>query len=650
MNFKSFFFVLFILFHLDVLAQPKKIDSIFQYLITHHITQKDSIHQKLYFINNDSVSLKRFAEFSQNYNFPEGELYAYNALGKLFRVQANYAKAIYYHQKAYNLASALNIPFYKIYSLNMLGVIYRRMDAVKSALTYHNKALNLALNSNSKDRDIVENIAISHNSIGNIYLLLQRDDLALNHFEKALEIEKKYNNKLGLAINYQNIGSIFERKGDFVQALQYYQKSLEYNNKIHSKVGKVICYTSIGNLYLKQGKTNEAIQTIQPALTLSKELGDAYYLADVYANLGKAFLQAGEYLNANKYLTKALKISLEKKLPSIAQEVYRQFSVLKQKNGDYEAALAYYKKYNEKQNEVLNEKNRQLVADVIIKQIKLENQHKIQALGEKNQQVTKKLNRTKKTFYYTLSLSLLLLVLGFIFYKQHQLNNARKLMNLEQNLLRVQMNPHFIFNSLNSLKMFIIQNRPKEAVMYLSMFSKLVRAILQSSIDKDITLKEEIDTLKKYVSIENLRFSNQIDFEINVSPDLDLKTIYIPPLLTQPFIENALWHGLSPKEGEKKLTINIYPKNNTHFIIEIIDNGIGRKRAGEIKQGRTFKKKSVGIKLSEERLSYFAKRFKSAYNINFVDLYDAKGNPIGTKVILKVPYQKIIHVNEEKTT
>ncbi len=622
------------------LAQNHQVDSLLNYIVTQKIVDNNRLNQLLYNIKKDSVQIKHLAELSRERHFPEGEIFAYNMLGKLYRINANYPKAIYYHQKAYELAKQIGDLYNQIYSLNMQGVVYRRMDAVKSALEYHNKALNLAMTIPVKDKEIWENIAISHNSIGNIYLLLQRDDMALKHFLEALKIEQKYQNLLGLAINYQNIGSIYERKGDYDKALAYYQKSLRYNEQIHSKVGKIICNTSIGNLFLKKGEIRRAIGIIKPNLELAKHLGDAYYIADIYVNLGKAYLQNGEFNKAEQNLLKALKIALDKKIPSVAQEAYKEFSILKEKQGKFKDALFYHKKFNEKQNEILNEKNRQLVADVIIKQIKLENKQKMAALGEENLIVKKKLNRTQKSFYYTLLFLLFTIILGSIFYKQRQLNNERKLMNLEQNLLRAQMNPHFIFNSLNSLKMFIIQQKPKEAVVYLSTFSKLVRTILQSTIDKEISLKKEIETLKMYVSIENTRFSDKINFEINVSDELDLEALKIPPLLTQPFIENALWHGLSPKEGEKKLTVNIYPKDDRYFVIEIIDNGVGRQRAAEIRAARTFKRESVGIKLSEERLRYFTKNYEADYQIKFEDLYDDKGNPAGTKVIIVIPLQR----------
>ena len=595
------------------------------------------INKKLSKVKYDSVQMKNFAILSKNSDYPQGEIFAYNMLGKINRINTNFPKAIYYHQKAYDVAKRIGDLNMEVYSLNMLGVVYRRMDAVKSALEYHNKALELAQSASEKNRELINNIAISHNSIGNIYLLLERDDLAYRHFEKALKIEAQHNNRLGMAINYQNIGAILERQGDLEKALYYFQKSLDYNNKINSKVGKIICNSSIANVYLKQGKIQQAIKTITPNLKLAKDLGDNYYIADVYINVAKIYMANQDLKNAEQYLKLGLQIAKSKNIPSLTSEAYKQYSELKEKEGDFEKALNFHKKYSEEAKKVLNEKNRQLVTDVIIKQLQLENKERITELGAENQKVKQKLDRTTKSFYFSLLASFLLLFLGFIFYKQYQLNNQRKLMNLEQNLLRAQMNPHFIFNSLNSLKMFIIQNRPKDAVVYLGTFAKLVRTILQSTVDKEMSLEEEINTIKMYVSIENTRFSNQIQFQINIDERLDIKNIKIPPLFTQPYIENALWHGLSPKEGEKKLAINIYPKNDTHFVIEIIDNGIGRKKALEIKKSKMFKRASIGIKLSEERLIHFARNFNYKPTITFVDLFDENGKSSGTKVIIEIP-------------
>ncbi|MCB0463785.1 MAG: histidine kinase, partial [Flavobacteriaceae bacterium] len=214
----------------------------------------------------------------------------------------------------------------------------------------------------------------------------------------------------------------------------------------------------------------------------------------------------------------------------------------------------------------------------------------------------------------------------------------KELAELKVSALRSQMNPHFIFNSLNSIKRYIIDNEKENAVFYLNKFSKLIRKILASTIEKESTLEEEIETIKLYVNIENIRFNNTIDFELNIDETLNTNSIKIPSLITQPFIENAIWHGLSLKKDNKKLTLNIQKLNESQLQIDIIDNGIGRQKSTEIKKKKLLQRNSVGISLSEERLEHFSKDYNSSSDIFITDLYDNK-TPIGTKVTLLIPLQ-----------
>ncbi len=214
----------------------------------------------------------------------------------------------------------------------------------------------------------------------------------------------------------------------------------------------------------------------------------------------------------------------------------------------------------------------------------------------------------------------------------------KELAELKITSLRSQMNPHFIFNSLNAIKLYIINNEKENAVYYLNKFSKLIRRILNASQDKEISLVQEIETAELYLNIENIRFNNEIDFILTIDRSLNLDTIKIPSLILQPFIENALWHGLSSKKGEKKLKINIEKENNTFVKIEIEDNGIGRKRSAEIKEKKIHKKNSIGLKITEERLQNFVKDKNYTYKLNIQDLYNKNGLAIGTKVTLIISY------------
>jgi sensor histidine kinase YesM len=225
----------------------------------------------------------------------------------------------------------------------------------------------------------------------------------------------------------------------------------------------------------------------------------------------------------------------------------------------------------------------------------------------------------------------------YVLYRQTQLKSDKKLLTLEQSMLRSQMNPHFLFNSLNSIKLYIINNEKKNAVHYLNKFSKLVRKILEASSFKEIPLAEELETVELYMTIENIRFSNEINFKIMVDEGIDPHIIKIPSLILQPFLENALWHGLSSKEGEKSIVLQISKEKEGYINISITDNGVGREAAEKLKENKVLKSKSVGINITKERLANFSKDYQNTFEIEIQDLIDKQGEASGTKIVLHIP-------------
>ncbi|TVZ56295.1 7TM protein involved in diverse intracellular signaling [Lutibacter sp. Hel_I_33_5] len=216
-----------------------------------------------------------------------------------------------------------------------------------------------------------------------------------------------------------------------------------------------------------------------------------------------------------------------------------------------------------------------------------------------------------------------------------QITLKKQIEDLKLETLRSQMNPHFIFNALNSIKQYIVDNDPKLAAHYLTKFSKLIRKILEATATKEITLEEELETINLYVTIENIRFSNQIDFTIENNADSNTCAIKVPPLILQPFLENSIWHGLSSKKGNKKIRLIINQPNNRFLEILIIDNGVGRKASQKINKSKSIQRKSVGINLTKERLENFTTSFKNKYSIEYEDVEEE--NEFGTKVILRIP-------------
>ena len=213
----------------------------------------------------------------------------------------------------------------------------------------------------------------------------------------------------------------------------------------------------------------------------------------------------------------------------------------------------------------------------------------------------------------------------------------RELMEMKLSALRSQMNPHFLFNSLNSIKHFIIKNKPKAASRYLSKFSQLMRLILQNSQTALIPLSNELKALELYMELEQLRFEKKFRYKISVDPSINQEEWEIPPMVLQPYVENAIWHGLLHKDSEGTIVIDLRSKADS-LEISIEDNGIGRKKAKQLKSRSATKKKSYGMQITSERLKMIEVQHNIKTHIEIIDLVDETHNPRGTRVELSMPY------------
>jgi len=222
--------------------------------------------------------------------------------------------------------------------------------------------------------------------------------------------------------------------------------------------------------------------------------------------------------------------------------------------------------------------------------------------------------------------------------KKMALAYSKQTLQLRLQAVQAQMNPHFLFNALNSIKNFIIKNDQKQAVTYLSKFAKLIRLVLYNAEIHETSLKDELALMTLYVEVENMRFNNGIDFEIKTEKHIDLNAVKVPPMILQALVENAIWHGLAPKKGTKKLLLKIQ-KDAPYIKIMIEDNGIGRHKAQQIRSQKNInlKKESMGIRITEERLAVYTQAYKNKFKINFVDLYDNRQQPAGTRVEIYIP-------------
>jgi LytS/YehU family sensor histidine kinase len=213
----------------------------------------------------------------------------------------------------------------------------------------------------------------------------------------------------------------------------------------------------------------------------------------------------------------------------------------------------------------------------------------------------------------------------------------KELFEIQQKALQLQMNPHFIFNSLNAIQSFVIANDTDKAIHYLSKFSQLMRLILTNSGETSIPLKEELKAVRHYIDIERLRFDNKFDCQISVDPEIDQEFIEIPPMIIQPFVENAILHGLIHSNAEGHIKIDIRLQDD-YLFCSIEDNGVGREKAQQIRESSGIKRKSRGVIITKERLEILNKQSQDKFAVRVIDLKDAAGNPTGTRVELNILY------------
>lgn len=220
--------------------------------------------------------------------------------------------------------------------------------------------------------------------------------------------------------------------------------------------------------------------------------------------------------------------------------------------------------------------------------------------------------------------------------KQHKVEKKvlaieKQMFEIEQKALQLQMNPHFIFNSLNSIQSFVLKNDTDKAINYLAKFSQLMRFILSNSREAYIPVKNEVEAVKHYLDIEKLRFDDKFDYQINIDHSIDQEFTEIPPMIIQPYIENAIIHGLVNSEKKGKIEIQIKRAGNSILCI-VEDNGIGREKAEIIKNNSGIKRKSRGMIITKERLDILSRQHKEKFNVTILDLKDSSGKPTGTRV------------------
>lgn len=256
----------------------------------------------------------------------------------------------------------------------------------------------------------------------------------------------------------------------------------------------------------------------------------------------------------------------------------------------------------------------------------------------------RQLSAFKLMLNYAFNFILILCVWSCIYLLYHFIKHIRKeelqkreaqknFLELEEKALRAQMNPHFIFNSLNSIKSLIQQDEKEKSVTYLTTFSKLIRTLLNNADKKEISLYDEIETCKLYLQLEAMRFDTKFSYAVNIDENIDLKSVQVPALIIQPFIENAIWHGIVPRNSGGHVSLNVLRKDGTIEVV-IDDDGIGREASQQNKSASGLAHQSRGVNLTQSRLELDNLLQQRQAKLEIIDKKDQQGAATGTKIII----------------
>ncbi|WP_445386219.1 tetratricopeptide repeat-containing sensor histidine kinase [Robiginitalea sp. IMCC44478] len=585
----------------------------------------------------DTLLFRELIEKSKKDSLLSGLTYGYNRMAALSSDITEYNQAILYNTKALQAATGEEAYGVRLITLNSLGSLSLRIDSIKNALDYHQEVINLTASESEPSRQVILEMGKANYGIGNIYSSIGQYELAINYYQSALEYYEEIEFYEGLGFTNNKIGENLEALSKLDEALEYYDISAEINKNLNSKRLQVLNNTGIAHVLVHKGEAAKSKNLLLPLLDKIEGFSDDELIPLIYIQYGWVELNLKNYQTAEFYLSKGLELAENGNLTAYVYDANTWLHDLWEERGNLERSLLHYKEAQQARNKISNNRTLRYVYDAVSRSEKEKRNIQMEILAKQNEIFGMQLRRNRTTLLIGVLFLILFSLILHVVYRQNKLTNEKKVMALEQSRLRSQMNPHFLFNSLNSIKLYIINNEKKKAVYYLNKFSKLVRKILEASTQKEIFLDEELDTATLYMNIENIRFNNEIEYNVSISEEVDPAHIKIPSLLLQPFLENAIWHGLSSKVGDKKIEIHINKLKKGSIALTIRDNGVGRNASQRLKNERVVKRKSVGIDITEERLANFAKDYQNSYEIAINDLYGADGAPAGTEVNLQIP-------------
>lgn len=571
-------------------------------------------------------------------NDKKGQANCLYNLGLVYNGIGHYDDAITYFERSKDIEKRLGDEAAIAKTLNAVGNLHQNLGDFKKAMQNYLNALRI-----NERLGKVTDAAQNYNNLGALYYEMGHHRKALNYYKKALEIHSSQHNLSYLASSYNNIGAIYHMEmEDFEKALYYYLESIRLKKETGSMNNYALVLMNTGDVYSMMGNNKKAFEYLMQAKKRTEEEENQKLLVQVYNGLGMHYYRDKKYGMAKDYLNKGLRIATKIGQLNQIRNIHLSMVDVYSQQQMYKKALEHHKQYTIMHDSIADDDKEKRLTE-LEKKYQSEKKLKEIELLKKQNEIHKIENRKNLyTIYGLLGFILLLIIITALLIREWRLRQKHRTIALEQKLLRLQMNPHFIFNLLTAIQSYIYKNEHEKAGKYLSMFARLIRSVLEYSRVENISLDKEIQTLRYYLKLQQIRFSNNFEFEIKVSPEEeDTTSIYIPPMLAQPFIENSIEHGLEPLDKKGRIEVNFYIQEE-YVILEIMDNGVGIKQYRKLNMTSEKKHQSLATSITADRLSLFKPVKGEKITLTIEDLIDHDKFEHGTRVLFKIPASRTI--------
>lgn len=558
-----------------------------------HLNQKDS---SLIFVNEAIQYSRR----SSNREITSKSL---NCLAKVYdyfgQVELSVSKNLIALQLAQQAGLQARVSEYSV----ELGIAQMQILNYREARLYFGQALQVSQRIHYERNEARANIYL-----GALLLIEQKYAASRNSLQNAIYTLQRLEDVDGLGLANKFLGDLYQSQGMFAEALSHYNKALVYFESSGNREQTGNVYHNVGLVFKKQGKLNNALNYLNRSLAIRSQFGFKGAVYDVYKSISEVYDQLGKKPEAYRYL-----------------KLYTDYSD-SAKTSEASAKIAELSElYRSEQREQLIS----MQADSIERQ---RQERELTSTQLENIQL-------KNNFqaYIILGFALVLILGGVIYFyrwNQTKIRQQQKEAEMNQTLLRAQMNPHFVFNAMSVIQSYIYDNDTKNSTKFLVAFSKLMRLILENSSKEFIPMEVEIDFLDKYLSIQKLRFEDRFEYKLIVDDSLLEEGAIIPPMITQPFIENAIEHGQLHLREDGFINVH-FTKQGTMLHIIVEDNGVGRKGAAQNKKSSAHK--SMAMKITRDRIENLNKKYRSEGTMEIED-YN-KLEETGTKVLISIPYR-----------